>query len=63
MLGVDPTDCLAIEASGTGAMSANAAGCNVLVVPHFVNVPGAPRRAQLPTLENVGPDALRALFD
>ena len=63
MLGVDPTDCLAIEDSGTGAMSANAAGCNVLVVPHFVNVPGAPRRAQLPTLENVGPDALRALFD
>ncbi len=63
LLGVDPADCLAIEDSGTGATSANAAGCHVLVVPHFVNVPAAPRRAHLPTLENVGPDALRALFD
>ncbi len=63
LLGVDPADCLAIEDSGTGATSANAAGCHVLVVPHFVNVPDAPRRTQLPTLEHVGPDALRALFD
>ncbi|WP_344771205.1 HAD family phosphatase [Aeromicrobium panaciterrae] len=62
MLGVEPADCLAIEDSGTGATSANAAGCHVLVVPHFVNVPEAPRRTQLPTLENVTPDALRALF-
>lgn len=62
MLGVDAADCLAIEDSGTGATSANAAGCRVLVVPHFVNVPDAPRRTQLPTLEHVGPDALRALF-
>ncbi len=46
LLGVDPADCLAIEDSGTGATSANAAGCHVLVVPHFVNVPDAPRRAQ-----------------
>ncbi len=62
LLGVDAADCLAIEDSGTGAASANAAGCNVLVVPHFVNVPDAPRRTQLPTLEHVGPEALRALF-
>ncbi len=63
LLGVDAADCLAIEDSGTGATSANAAGCQVLVVPHFVNVPDAPRRTQLPTLEYVTPDALRALFD
>ncbi len=62
LLGVDAADCLAIEDSGTGATSANAAGCHVLVVPHFVNVPDAPRRTQLPTLEHVAPDALRALF-
>lgn len=62
LLGVDAADCLAIEDSGTGATSANAAGCHVLVVPHFVNVPDAPRRTQLPTLEHVNPDALRALF-
>lgn len=62
LLGVDAADCLAIEDSGTGATSANAAGCHVLVVPHFVNVPEATRRTQLPTLEQVNPDALRALF-
>ena len=63
LLGVNAADCLAIEDSGTGATSANAAGCHVLVVPHFVNVADAPRRTQLPTLEHVTPDALRALFD
>jgi HAD superfamily hydrolase (TIGR01509 family) len=62
-LGVDPADCLAVEDSRTGATSANAAGCHVLVVPHFVRVPEAPRRTLLPTLEHVTPDALRALFD
>jgi len=62
LLGVDASDCLAIEDSGTGATSANAAGCHVLIVPHFVNVPDAPRRTQLATLEHVTPGALRALF-
>lgn len=62
MLGVDASDCLAIEDSGTGATSANAAGCLVLVVPHFVNVPDGPRRTQLPTLERLTPDGLRTLF-
>lgn len=62
MLGVDPADCLAIEDSGTGATSANAAGCQVIVVPHFVNVDEAPRRTFLPTLEGVTPKNLRALI-
>ena len=31
LLGVDPADCLAIEDSNTGARSAEAAGCAVLV--------------------------------
>jgi HAD superfamily hydrolase (TIGR01509 family) len=62
LLGVDAADCLAIEDSGTGATSANAAGCHVLVVPHFVNVPDAPRRTQLASLERVRPDGLRDLF-
>jgi HAD superfamily hydrolase (TIGR01509 family) len=43
-LGVDPADCLAIEDSNTGARSAEAAGCTVLVVPNHVPVlPGAGR--------------------
>ena len=62
LIGVDASDCLAIEDSGTGATSANAAGCHVLVVPHFVNVPDAPRRAQRVSLEGLGADGLRDLF-
>ena len=61
-LGVDASDCLAIEDSGTGATSANAAGCDVLVVPHFVNVPVAERRVQISTLEGLRPDSIGALF-
>jgi len=62
LLGVDAADCLAIEDSGTGATSANAAGCDVLVVPHFVNVPGADRRVQIATLEGLRPSELSGLF-
>jgi HAD superfamily hydrolase (TIGR01509 family) len=62
LLGVDAADCLAIEDSSTGAASANAAGCDVLVVPHFVNVPAAERRVQISTLEGLRPDALDGLF-
>ncbi len=62
LLGVDAADCLAVEDSGTGATSANAAGCHVLVVPHFVNVPDAPRRVQRATLEGMTPDDLRDLL-
>ncbi|MFC5678704.1 HAD family hydrolase [Aeromicrobium endophyticum] len=61
-LGVDAADCLAIEDSRTGATSANAAGCDVLVVPHFVTVPDAERRVLVPTLKGVTPADLAALF-
>ncbi len=49
-LGVDPRDCLAVEDSPTGAASADAAGCVVLVVPHLVPVPETPRRVVRPDL-------------
>lgn len=62
MLGVDPVACVAIEDSRTGATSANAAGCQVVVVPHFVNVSVAPRRTLLTTLDGVTPEDLRNLF-
>lgn len=61
-LGVDASKCLAIEDSRTGATSANAAGCDVLVVPHFVTVPAADRRVLLPTLVGLSPSQLDALF-
>jgi HAD superfamily hydrolase (TIGR01509 family) len=62
LLGVDPTECLAIEDSPKGAASANAAGCQVLVVPHFVDVPGAPQRQLYPTLDGLTPDRIAAMF-
>ena len=43
-LGVAPGECLAIEDSPTGALSAEAAGCSVLVVPNHVTVATGPRR-------------------
>lgn len=61
-LGVDASACLAIEDSRTGAASANAAGCDVLVVPHFVTVPEADRRVLVPTLAGLTPADLDALF-
>jgi len=57
-LGVDPAECLAIEDSPKGAASANAAGCEVLVIPHLVTVPGAPRRTFQSTLEGLTPGIL-----
>lgn len=60
-LGVDPPDCVAIEDSGTGATSAEAAGCTVLVVPNHVEVPVGPRRVFRDTLAGLTPADLGAL--
>ena len=43
-LGVPPEECVAIEDSNTGAKSAEAAGCPVLVVENHVPVLDGPRR-------------------
>lgn len=60
-LGVDPADCVAIEDSNTGATSAAAAGCQVLVVPNHVTVPPGERRTFRTTLEGLTPADLAAL--
>ena len=52
-LGVDPADCLAIEDSNTGARSAEAAGCTVLVVPNHVPVLPGGRRVFVGSLAEV----------
>lgn len=62
MLGVDPADCLAVEDSATGAASADAAGCVVLVVPHMVAVPDGPRRRVRESLEGLDVAALQAVW-
>ena len=61
LLGVDPSACLAIEDSNTGAKSAVAAGCTVLVVPNHVPVLEGERRVFLDTLVGVTVDQLRSL--
>lgn len=60
LLGCDPSECLAIEDSSTGAASGNAAGCEVLVVPHLVTVPDAPRRRFVTSLAGLTPSILWA---
>lgn len=58
VLGCAPEDCLAIEDSPTGAASANAAGCDVLVIPHLVDVPAAPRQFTHASLAGASPSML-----
>ncbi len=53
MLGVAPGDAVAIEDSDTGARSAEAAGCRVLVVPNHVSVGPGERRTFVGSLEEV----------
>ena len=60
-LGVDPADCVAIEDSNTGAKSAEAAGCTVLVVTNHVPVLEGPRRVFRDTLVGMTPDDVAAL--
>lgn len=60
-LGVDPADCVAVEDSPTGATSAAAAGCTVLVVPNHVPVPPGPGRVFRETLEGLTPTELGSL--
>ncbi len=52
-LGVDPRRCVAIEDSNTGTTSAEAAGCQVLVVPNHVPVAPGVRRHVRDTLADV----------
>jgi HAD superfamily hydrolase (TIGR01509 family) len=60
-LGVPAGECLAIEDSNTGAKSAEAAGCLVLVVENHVPVLDGPRRVFRDSLVGVSVDDLRAM--
>jgi HAD superfamily hydrolase (TIGR01509 family) len=62
-LGVDPVDCVAIEDSNTGARSAEAAGCTVLVVPNHVPVLPGDRRVFVESLDRVDVTALPGVRD
>ena len=60
-LGVPPEECVAIEDSNTGAKSAEAAGCLVLVVENHVPVLDGPRRVFRDTLAGLTAADLAAL--
>jgi HAD superfamily hydrolase (TIGR01509 family) len=63
LLGFEPSACLAIEDSVTGAAAAETAGCPVLVVPNDVEVPTGRRREHLSSLTGVGVADLRGVYD
>ncbi|WP_244242301.1 HAD family hydrolase [Nocardioides seonyuensis] len=58
LLGVEPSDCLAVEDSNTGAKSAEAAGCTVLCVPNHVPILEGERRVFRESLAGLGVDDL-----
>lgn len=62
LLGLNPVQCLAIEDSVTGALSAEDAGCPVLVVPNDVEVPLTVRRRQITTLSGLDVQRLRKIY-
>jgi HAD superfamily hydrolase (TIGR01509 family) len=61
LLGVDPARCVALEDSPNGTASATAAGCRVVAVPSFVDIPPAPGRVVARSLRDVNVSTLRAL--
>ncbi|WP_462417550.1 HAD family hydrolase [Kytococcus sp. Marseille-QA3725] len=50
-LGVDPTDCLALEDSPSGVGSASAAGTHLVAIPLMVDLPETPNTVTVPTLQ------------
>jgi HAD superfamily hydrolase (TIGR01509 family) len=63
LLGADPRRCVAIEDSNTGAKSAEAAGCAVLVVPNHVPVLDGDRRVFRESLVGVDLAELVTIVD
>jgi HAD superfamily hydrolase (TIGR01509 family) len=62
LLGVDPTNCVAVEDSVTGVTSAQAAGCTVLVVPAEAPVPPGERLILRESLIGVDAELLASLL-
>lgn len=61
-LGVAPSQCLAIEDSPTGVLSATAAGCVVLAVPNVVAIPDHLGHHRLGTLAGLTSADLALIF-
>jgi HAD superfamily hydrolase (TIGR01509 family) len=61
LLGVDPTQCIALEDSRTGLASAEAAGCVAVGIPNIVPIPPGPNRIVIPTLAEMNTELLANL--
>ncbi len=61
LLDVAPEGCVALEDSPNGVASATAAGCAVVAVPSFVDIPPAPGRLVVGSLLDVSVATLREL--
>ncbi len=62
LLGLEPSECLAIEDSATGTAAAEDAGCPVLVVPNDVEVRVTHRRRHVSSLVEVDIPRLREIY-
>jgi HAD superfamily hydrolase (TIGR01509 family) len=60
LLGVEPSDCVVLEDTSTGATAGLAAGCRVFVVPHVVDIDPALDVTILRSLAGLRPDDLAA---
>lgn len=61
LLGVSPSDCVALEDSPTGVASAVAAGVPTVAIPHVVAVPEQPGAVQVSSLASIGVTELAEL--
>ena len=61
LLGVSPSDCVALEDSPTGVASAVAAGVPTVAIPHVVAVPEQPGAVQVSSLAGIGVTELAEL--
>lgn len=60
-LGVDPEDCVAVEDTLNGTLSAEAAGTHVLVIPSVTPVPAGHNRSRVSALSDITLDDLRSI--
>lgn len=61
LLGVDPKQSVAVEDSVTGVASAEAAGMHVLGVKFMIDLPAAPGRSRMLSLEEANVEILREI--
>lgn len=62
-LGIQIDKAVAIEDSPSGVASAEAAGAKVIVVPHLIEIPAAPNRNRVRSLEELDVELLGAISE